>query len=369
MSRIKYKIRQHAGTVLLCVLSALFMWLGFANAQNLKKTYPALSLRYSQALPPNAANEARAFIRKNPQQWQVWPTYWSAEKIKLKTEYNEAEVNALYYDGDPALVWSAKLIEGIYPGELDDAGIAVSAGLAQALWGSSDVIGQQIWQAGKQYTVRGVFEGKQPLALVASFYKEPDGGWKNIELLPPLKENATEYANKFATKSGLGTPDYIVNGKAVASIVSAVAYLPLIVAGVFLLSVLYKKMARLYKWEKSIIVWGAFLLAALALPFLLAKLPAWLIPPKWSDFSFWGKTFVDIGGKVVEWLSLPPSQKDVLAKLMIIGQAIAVPLACLFGTLTAIKLTKTVNPKEDKQELKSNKTQKPLNIEETIKLN
>ena len=69
---------------------------------------------------------------------------------------------------------------------------------------------------------------------------------------------------------------------------------------------------------------------------------------------------------------LPKTIKGIVkrvAKLMIIGEAIAVPLACLFGALAAIKLTKTVNQKENKQEMKSNKAQKPLDIEEIVESN
>lgn len=61
-------------------------------------------------------------------------------------------------------------------------------------------------------------------------------------------------------------------------------------------------------------LFAAALVGALLLPTLLARLPGWLIPNRWSELSFWQRLITAAGTRLNEWRAMAPGWKEVQAK-------------------------------------------------------
>jgi uncharacterized membrane protein YozB (DUF420 family) len=61
----------------------------------------------------------------------------------------------------------------------------------------------------------------------------------------------------------------------------------------------------------GIITFLVFLILALMLPGLLESLPQWMIPPRFSDFSFWSTMLTGLGTDLQEHLKQTPRLRDV----------------------------------------------------------
>ena len=159
---------------------------------------------------------------------------------------------------------------------------AVSAGLAQQLFGSADVTGLSVLYGRERYIVSGVFRAKDAVLLYPG-----TGGYTCAELRGVSADTPKADAEQWCAAAGLGAPQCIVYGPQRAWLAAVVSCLPLtlcVLAGTFLLlrvSLRWPPVARQGAWLA-----GALALACL-LPAALQALPGWLIPARWSDFSFW----------------------------------------------------------------------------------
>lgn len=159
---------------------------------------------------------------------------------------------------------------------------AVSAGLAQQLFGSADVTGLSVLYGRERYIVSGVFRGEDAVLLYPG-----TGGYTCAELRGVSADAPKADAEQWCAAAGLGAPQCIVYGPQRAWLAAVVSCLPLalyVLAGAFLLlrvSLRWPPLARQGAWLA-----GALALACL-LPAALQALPGWLIPARWSDFPFW----------------------------------------------------------------------------------
>ena len=159
---------------------------------------------------------------------------------------------------------------------------AVSAGLAQQLFGSADVTGLSVLYGRERYIVSGVFRGEDAVLLYPG-----TGGYTCAELRGVSADTPKADAEQWCAAAGLGAPQCIVYGPQRAWLAAVVSCLPLalcVLGGAFLLlraSLRWPPLARQGAWLA-----GALALACL-LPAALQALPGWLIPARWSDFSFW----------------------------------------------------------------------------------
>ena len=84
---------------------------------------------------------------------------------------------------------------------------------------------------------------------------------------------------------------------------------------------------------RQVAAFALLLMAALALPDLLAALPRWLVPSRWSDMNFW----MDLGNLVQQslmaFVSLTNSIRDQL-----LGAQILAFGGCLLGLLAGALL-------------------------------
>ena len=187
---------------LVTALAALALLLltaaGMKNADALAQNCRSVSLRWCQ---PIAAETAEA-AREN----QPHLTFWCEETATLATSWRQTEAAVLYYWGDASLVWGADCLSGGMPAPLDAGGCAVSTALAWQLFGSEDAVGLTLSRENTEYTVRGVFESEEPVALLP----KADAAFTAAEL--PAEGDAGEdpaaRVDACLVKSGLPEPDW-----------------------------------------------------------------------------------------------------------------------------------------------------------------
>lgn len=159
---------------------------------------------------------------------------------------------------------------------------AVSAGLAQQLFGSAEVTGLSVVYDRERYVVSGVFRAEDAVLLYPG-----TGGYTCAELRGVSADTPKADAEQWCAAAGLGTPQCIVYGPQRAWLAAVVSCLPLalcVLGGAFLLLCASLRWPALVR--RGVCFAGALALACL-LPVALQALPGWLIPARWSDFSFW----------------------------------------------------------------------------------
>lgn len=325
-------ICRRAGRWLAWVCLMLFVFYGLWGAYRIGSIYPTLSVRYDTPIGANTADGARRYAAANSETVGFWPTYWAQSDEQFSASFAGVSANCLWYSGDGGLVWPVQFLAGGYPAELDDAGLCLSSALAWQLWGDCNVVGLTVTVQKAQYTVRGVFSDKMPLALISCGNKTPKSGWQAAELAGQYTGDGHAAAEQFALSSGLGKPDTILNAPAIGTSALCLALLPLVpLAGVFT--------ARLVRWavkrsgtKKGLLLFALALAFAAGLPVLLALLPQRFIPNRWSDFAFWGRLAEMELARLRGWLALRPLLIDVEASMILLKQG----AAAFGGTVMAV---------------------------------
>ena len=193
------------------------------------------------------------------------------------------QATLITYQGDPALVWDPACLSGALPAPLDASGCAVSAALAWALFGSEDAVGLTLTWGDAVYTVRGIFDSEDCLAL-----------------LP--------------------------------------AWLPLAFAAGVLAAALLRAAAHRPLWVRDAVGFALLLAAALALPVALAAWPAWLTPSRWSDFAWWGRLAGQPQGQFLAWLAAPCLGRDLGFKAGLLAQGGRAVLQCVLCEILRCRL-------------------------------
>ncbi|MCL2199651.1 MAG: hypothetical protein FWB80_12090 [Defluviitaleaceae bacterium] len=331
---------------LLCILLVL----GFREANAIGRFSP-VSLRFNAPICGDTAFRARQFSIANYESGSFWPTFWNQDRAELTVGARTSHVNAISFSGDATLVWPSPYIAGNAPGAIDAHGIAISEALAHTLWGSTDIIGQQVYVNEETRTVRGIFRGTTNLALIPFHIEDTSQSWTAAELSGGISHpQRTPFARFFPTRSdaesfavsaGLGVPDYVIMGGALA-LARFMALLPVLVIAVygvvrFVNTVSQKNAVVRSRFFASLMGLIAF---ALLLPFVLNALPPWLIPNQWSDFSFWSTLLQQANNSTREFLSVNPTLRDVELKIhllrqgaiVVTGTVLSVIILCLCGS-------------------------------------
>lgn len=298
----------------------------FQNATSAARDFSQISLRYTDN-PLSAAqvSTAKTYLHNPKITPEFIPSFWAQQqKVTLKSDVITKDTAALLIDGEMAPAMPVEFVEGTYPGMDDKVGIAISEEVAWALWGGSSVVGFEVEWNTRQYVVRGVFQGKDPMVLlqVDAGRLDKDFIFEGVELVGETKLNPQEAAKSFAQTIGLPAPDTIVNGSGLASLLSMAAWLPASILILWFLVRLLKVVHRLSYWSKQVFWLAVLLGVAFGIPALLDLLPGFLVPTKWSDLTFWSDVGKQISARATEWLLLVPSLKDLMLKRLMIWQAI-----------------------------------------------
>ena len=330
-------------------LALLFfcLWQLFAASATLSRLYPAVGLRYDAA-PVTAAGAAA--VQEYQRSAENKPTgsaaapicasFWierTAPVTAGSAARTVAGVPVIGFTGNAAACYGAAYLTGTAPGSGDTGGCALSAGLAQALYGSTDVAGLPLTlgrfdetgdaaTALRTLTVRGVFAGKEPLLLCAA----PAGStFTAVELENVNPDDPGRAAAAFAAAAGLPAASLTLYGPQLAALAGGLCLLPLLVVGVRLLAGLWRQFRPRGRTGRAWLLFALALLAALALPAALVALPGWLVPARWSDFTFWSDLAASAVTRTAEWFALLPHQKDLAAKAALLP-LLSAAIAALF---------------------------------------
>jgi len=310
-------IRRTIINVLLCCVMAALLVVSLLNVHAMRR-YSPVSVRYDEPVSGQVAYQLRCFSIEQSGEGVFWPTFWHEKQAKIESDLRTIFAPCVIYSGDAALVWHANYINGSAPGVTDGIGCAVSSALAYELWGGNDVVGKPLVVDGAERVVRGVFEGELLLALLSVRDEDTSQGFTAIELSGNPSSTTRSDVLDFILSAGLDAPDIIIIDRP-TSLALFMFLLPLIVLAIY---VLVRFIARLKKRPVFVyvVVFLALLGLALLLPVLLASLPSWMIPSRFSDFSFWGEMVGQLGEDLIEYLRLTPRLRDVTYMILFYKQ-------------------------------------------------
>ncbi|MCL1913250.1 MAG: hypothetical protein FWG10_05090 [Eubacteriaceae bacterium] len=296
-----------------------FIIAGFRNSAKIEP-YSAISLRFGELISSQAAYNARLYSISNGATF--WPTFWREGSAKFTTGTGEANAPYIAISGDAALVWPTTYICGSSSGATDGAGCSISSGLAWRLFGSNDVVGMSLKVDGEERVVRGVFDFGGELALVSYAVEGFGQSWAGAELFGGPSSPLRADAASFAISSGLGSPGSILIGGSVVFFAKAMASLPLLILGGYAAALVYNMVSKMASLAKSVCAIGFLIVFAMWLPSFLEILPPWMVPTKWSDFSFWSGLWQGAKDGLVEYLGMAPAHKDVQVRLLVLNQTL-----------------------------------------------
>ncbi len=305
-------------------LAGLLLWLmyiAFEQAALVAFLLPTVSIRFD--LPLTQAQMATA--RSYAEQYDgLYLTFWTERTVFVQNHLRSAQAQQITFDGNADLAYPAEYAFGRAPLNQEPETCAVSTGFAWALWGSEEVVGLTVTAEDATCTVVGVFPEDQPLIL------RPDReGFTVAELQDiPAGEDGYRFASTFSLSCGLGTPDEILWGSGFGGWVQALPWLCLILVGLRLVVISLKELKRRLPFRLG--TWCLMLafFLVLLLPALLETLPPWLIPSRWSDFSFWGRLAETLWDRCYDFLALTPQLRDVQVKIATV-KALAASLCVL----------------------------------------
>ena len=292
---------------LIPILLLVLMILSFSLSAQLTELCPSISLRYDTPLNEKQVEWSRAYTDEYD---APYLTFWTESQTFVSIDDMGATAAQILYNGDAGFSYPVTYRHGGAPG-LDKTACSISAPLAWQLWQSDRVVGMTLQIDGKEYTISGVFEGDDN-----RLFRWADSGFTAVEIPnTPKGEDSYRYALDLAAQSGLGHPTGILWGSGMAAIGRVLCWLPLALAGCFLIM---PYLAQLKKIPG--IVWAILILVlVLALPAIIEVLPGWMVPTRWSDFGFYGRLWDTFRDRWHDLLMLSPTPMDAQRKVLFLG--------------------------------------------------
>lgn len=315
-------------TGLLALALALVTAAAMKNADALAGNCRSVSLRYHQ---PLSAGQVEAAEEKQP-----GLTFWCEETAELNGGWRRAEATVLLFKGDASLVLGADCVAGSLPAPLDSGGCAVSTALAWQLFGSEDAVGLTLSHEKRGYTVRGVFESEEPMALLPV----AEASFTAVEL-PAEAETSGDpvgWTDARLVQSGLPEPDWRLYTALPAALARLLAWLPLLFGAVVLVAALARRAMALPFPTRDGVFFALLGAAALALPVFFSVWPSWLTPSRWSDFSWWSQTAGQLKEMAEAFLCAPPAGRDLTTKIGLLIQTGLAFLQCVLCEVLRCRL-------------------------------
>ena len=281
--------------------------LSFSLSAQLNELCPSISLRYDAPLTEKQVEWSRAY---SEEYGAPYLTFWTESQTFVSIENMGTSAAQILYNGNSGFSYPVTYRHGGSPG-IDITACSISVPLAWELWGSDRVVGMTLQIDGKEYTVSGVFEGEDN-----RLFRWADSGFTAAEIPnTPKGEDSYRYALDLAAQSGLGHPSGILWGSGMADIGRMLCWLPLVLAGAFLIMPYLAKVKKLPG-----LVWAILaLILVLALPAIIEVLPGWMVPTRWSDFGFYGRLWDTFLDRWHDLMMLCPTPMDARRKAIFLG--------------------------------------------------
>ncbi len=278
------------GVLLWCVC-------GFAVYQ-VNRVAGVVAARFDSAgVSPAALDTQMGFLREDG---AVVPrvTLWFDDKIRRVYGYIEDVIL-----GD--------VVAGGFPTKGEEGACAVSTATAFEKWGSFEVIGKTLTIDGEDYTVRGVIEDTEDLVVAQV------GSDDLTEFSHVVVHASVEEAKLLFTKFGFDGAvfiDYSLWAWAAAKLL----WLP----GYVLACMIITRFSRGFYAVIASFVWF--------LVYESPRMPQNLIPNKWADLAFWGRTVGNVFGDIRVWLEAPTHLDFFIIIWLLVGLVASI---CAVGLL------------------------------------
>lgn len=291
------------------LLTGMIGWLaGLWRAAEFFREQPAESLRYS-AQPISAGQVETVMLwaaeRGNAPEYLLW------EQLSGQRLAHQGGVTLFRCWGDASLLFPVEFLTGYFPLAGEEKGCAISAGLAEKVFGSSDIVGLTVEYGEEKLLVRGVFAGDELMCIRAD--GKDTAEFPALELRFPSGTSREEKV-RFLEYSGLpaATEVYFYGEKdTLLLLVCLLPLLPAVVCGAGWLRRVWKKGKKLY-WMLGGAVVCLLLLAGFGA--MLLNRDFWM-PTQMSNFEGWGKLWATFGEEFcLPFLPLP-SLRDQLWRI------------------------------------------------------
>lgn len=218
-------------------------------------------------------------------------TAWSHTKdVEVKNQELNRKVKAdcMAVYGSREMASFRRLETGTYGYRTDREGCVISKGLAMELFGGVNVTGKYIWCRDASYVVRGVTDDAKSVILIPA--KIEDG--MSYMLLECGKDSSGKVeAQRFLYKYGISRGQTVVDGSFffAAAGISMLLALWTVPVWIGYCCAVRKKREKiqgrrmLWLWGLAFVILGGVLLIWK----LELRIPADLIPSRWSQFDFW----------------------------------------------------------------------------------
>lgn len=275
------------------VLVGLQLLLQF-RAVRIARQYPTLGVEFTAPLTAEQVDAATTWQQSSANTNGITASFWGSTKATISTDlgHTAADTTCIGYSGTAADCLPADYVQGSAPGAVGQQ-CAVSTGLAWLLFGSNDILGQTVTLNRTDYTISGVFTAKTGILLYPARSGFTHAALRGISTDAPKADAA-----QWAADAGLPTLQHLDYGPQKVWLARALCHLPAVLVGFCLLA----SFLGLAHSAPPIIRHTAYFAAALAfallVPTFLQSLPGWLIPGRWSDFSFWPRLIQQIQNEI-----------------------------------------------------------------------
>ena len=305
------KISRYKNILIIALAAlALLLWCaGTFTAQRAQDSLRAVAARWPSGGVSPAQLEAQLDIfRQDGTRDVPGLTLWAQHAAQSVTDGDEKTMRApvLELYGSAENLRTDLYLIGSAPARGSTKTCAVSEGAAFALWGGANVAGQTLVWKEQDYAVQGVFRGGDSLIIVQA---APDSKtlFPNMQLYF-AKGGGRQAAEEFLASTNFGSPQ-LLDMPLLGWTMGLLASLPALLIGLWLLARLIVHGLRARKNARALLYYTppAILVAGMDI-FLLTRMervPAALIPSRWSDFDYWSALSANIVERVKTWLSMP----------------------------------------------------------------
>lgn len=276
-------VRWAAAALLLIVLQLLLQ----ACAARIARENLTLNLTLSAPLSAEQIADARTWEESDANAQGFSASYWGEKTAEVSTDFGSkaGDVRCIGFDGAAQDCLPADYLQGTAPGAAGRQ-CAVSAALAWALFGSSDITGQTLTLDRTDYFICGVFQSEKSILLYPA-----QSGFTRAALRGASADTPKADAEQWAAAVGAGQIKAIDYGPQKAWLARMACTLPAALVGLALVAALLRFILNLPGVWRGLGCFALALAFAWAVPRFLQTLPGWLIPGRWSSFSFWPELF------------------------------------------------------------------------------
>lgn len=260
------------------------------NAVETARKNPALGVQFAAPITAEQFMTVLTYQQSDANTGGITASFWGSKQAAVSTDFGRKaeDTTCIGYAGSAADCLPAVYQQGIAPGAVGRQ-CAISAALALTLFGSNDIVGQTVTLDRTDYLISGVFTSDACTLL----YPAKDG-FTHAELRGISTDAPKADALQWAVAAGLPAPQTIDYGPQKVWLANALCHLPAVLVGMCLLAVFLRMVHGLPSPLRHGTYFLMALIFALLLPYYLQGLPGWLIPTRWSDFSFWPRLIQEI---------------------------------------------------------------------------